>query len=552
MHHNEKTVATDPNPSIVMSVTDDEEDRHHGGGGHHGSAMNATTSDWIDFTVPNKSRNDISNHRHHLAGASLVKGEFRDPPPPPPPPPSTSNFILQPPSTIGLDNEEESYLIRYQHMMAQQEREQMVTLAHLQPLLELLEGLALANHHHHRHHEGPPSFLGKNGNHNIGLYDSRHPFVREISYAALQKALAVIEETDGCYDIIKTDRQFMMVLRMLCEEEQFSHNKNLDSSNKHPPTQISWGEFIQCYRLCVLGMQTLETIPPATMTRTRIKERTLKMLSLFRPNSGNFLYEARRDPLSAVSSNLAVSYDNATSKSRKKMESPRAAYDVMMHDNGRCSLTVNGQQVQPKPRLLFHWSAAFFAGALIVSVWFGNVSPIITQNYSRAVTTMPSPTMEQRKDYHQNSLYHSKPVVYRNDIWKSKNSFNGVTSPTLASTTTMRSSLGSSSRKSSPEGMKQYDIAKNTGLDNENLINTRETSDSRLAGAIGGTVAIMYLLLPILSGGGASALVGVASTATTVIFASLVGHEIRDWIACRWSNLRQRLTRQRNKKRYTS
>jgi len=72
----------------------------------------------------------------------------------------------------------------------------------------------------------------------------------------------------------------MMVLDVICGDKESSASAH-DSEKKDG--KISWVEIIQCYRNCVVGMQTLEVIGSQNTIRKRTKQRTMALLSLHKP-----------------------------------------------------------------------------------------------------------------------------------------------------------------------------------------------------------------------------------------------------------------------------
>jgi hypothetical protein len=147
-------------------------------------------------------------------------------------------------SASGHDKAVE-YLLRYETMVRQQEAEDMATLAHIQPILKRLVKLS-----------GEESGYAED------------IMAREITFHQLEKAHAVLEQDSS--ESMTTDRQLMLVLRTL--------------TKKSPETQdecLSFAEFYQCYKTVVTGMQTLQYVPSASLVRSRTKDRTLSILSLF-------------------------------------------------------------------------------------------------------------------------------------------------------------------------------------------------------------------------------------------------------------------------------
>ncbi len=168
-----------------------------------------------------------------------------------------------------------SYLLRYETMVRQQEAEEMATLAHLRPLLERIQVLS-----------GGRSGNNDFSNHNITSFpqsvnigDDYASLGNEISYQQLKRALEALQ-IENSPEVMTTDRQLMMMLRLLTQ-------KTTDLTEE----TISWGELVMMYKLCILGMLTLQHMPATSLSRNRARERTLAMLSLFEPPSTKLFNE---------------------------------------------------------------------------------------------------------------------------------------------------------------------------------------------------------------------------------------------------------------------
>ncbi|CAJ1930359.1 unnamed protein product [Cylindrotheca closterium] len=157
---------------------------------------------------------------------------------------------------IGTEHDRENYgveiyLNHYEIMLQRQEDENVATLTHLKPMLEVLESLV----------KGKAS--AQIANSNTTCYD-RTTLLREFRPSELKKAYKQLKEESTRFDFIRTDRQFMLVLRLL-SQTAMAHQS------------VSWAEIAHCYKICVSGMQTLEEIPAGRM-RNQIKERTIASL----------------------------------------------------------------------------------------------------------------------------------------------------------------------------------------------------------------------------------------------------------------------------------
>jgi hypothetical protein len=168
----------------------------------------------------------------------------------------------------------ETYLNHYEIMLQRQEDENVATLAHLKPMLEVLEALA----------RGSNTAVIPNTD---VIYYDRTTLLKEFQFGDLQKAVNRLQLRDTQFDFIQTDRQFMLVLKLLTE-----------SSSAKTCQSISWAEIAHCYRICVNGMQTLQDLPQGRI-RNQARERTMASLQLFRndiPNNISQEFESISQP----------------------------------------------------------------------------------------------------------------------------------------------------------------------------------------------------------------------------------------------------------------
>lgn len=160
-----------------------------------------------------------------------------------------------------------AYLLRYETMVRQQEAEDMATLSHIRPCVERLQELAGI----------------ENAQKSYATWSDTTADVLTdvVSFAQLKTALDNLECSTGT-EFLATDRQLMMVLRMLT-----SKTTEMDADVK-----ITWAEFLQCYKTCIVGMMTLQHLSSSD-DRSRARDRTLSMLSLFEPPSTKLFNEDR-------------------------------------------------------------------------------------------------------------------------------------------------------------------------------------------------------------------------------------------------------------------
>eukprot|EP00339_Tiarina_fusa_P011200 CAMPEP_0117065054 /NCGR_PEP_ID=MMETSP0472-20121206/45465_1 /TAXON_ID=693140 ORGANISM="Tiarina fusus, Strain LIS" /NCGR_SAMPLE_ID=MMETSP0472 /ASSEMBLY_ACC=CAM_ASM_000603 /LENGTH=232 /DNA_ID=CAMNT_0004785501 /DNA_START=22 /DNA_END=717 /DNA_ORIENTATION=+ len=150
-------------------------------------------------------------------------------------------------SCVAMEYDVNKFLHLYENMMRAQEEDHSATIAHLQPMLELLEA------------SGPECGT---------LTGKKISMTREIQYSTLRRALATIEQR---YDFVKKDLQWIMVMNTLANQ------------NVRDDSFISWAEIVQCYKACILGMQTLQYIPSPGETRKRTRDRSMSIVLTFQP-----------------------------------------------------------------------------------------------------------------------------------------------------------------------------------------------------------------------------------------------------------------------------
>jgi len=179
-------------------------------------------------------------------------------------------------ATLSSCRKEEAlaYLMRYENMVRTQEAEDMTTVAHIRPCIERL--LELAGY--------DPRQIKAWSN-----ADNKNFFGQEISFVDLKKALCRLQNTKDTPEFLLTDRQLMMVLSLLTSKTKLVSK---EEEEEEEYLKITWAEFLQCYKVCIAGMQTLEFIPKtATAARNRARDRTLSLMSLFEPPSTKLFQE---------------------------------------------------------------------------------------------------------------------------------------------------------------------------------------------------------------------------------------------------------------------
>jgi hypothetical protein len=221
---------------------------------------------------------------------------------------STSNRRASSSSSTSSKKTKEdalAHLVRYETMVRQQEAEDMATLAYMRPCLERLVQLAEIS--------DAPSPATTNAA-AAAAATAGGRMDRNLSFRSLRAArekLDAIERDPRRQseekEFLATDRQLLMVLRILTKDE------GDDASQHSDDTTLTWAEFVQCYKVCIAGMLTLQQLAapgPAAPTkggadnnnsdaysdslslaslRSRTRDRTVSMMSLFGPSSTEML-----------------------------------------------------------------------------------------------------------------------------------------------------------------------------------------------------------------------------------------------------------------------
>ena len=251
-------------PSIINSVTNDEDDDDRIESKRSNGCMivNSVTNDediWIEPRNNNQDSRETTRHISDNYRSAFSKQEC-----------AIDQFdqhksailpsfpVSLPENRHSMDDlfDKRSYLTRYECMMNEQEKEQTSTISHLKCFFEVL--IEIRNN-------------GNDGVDRLQRFDGSKDnyLLTEFSIEDLKKANKKIKESKK-YDTIKTDKQFLMALDILCEDEDTS--------------VVVWAEIVQIYRICVVGMQTLEIIGHNSTIRNRTKERTLALLSTSHAN----------------------------------------------------------------------------------------------------------------------------------------------------------------------------------------------------------------------------------------------------------------------------
>jgi hypothetical protein len=463
---------------------------------------------------------------------------------------SNDEKMMDSPSSSSAEYfDRDSYLICYERMMMKQEMEQISTVSHVQSLLGLLEDLLL---------EGQLS-NNNGGNNNL---------LKEVFPEDLKQAHDKIKHSNE-YEIIKTDKQFMMVLGILCEEKDYSsaaegrteekqkrHGGNRISKRNNELRKISWAEIIQCYRICVVGMQTLEIIGSESTIRKRAKERTLAMLSLYLQSSFSNCSSppVRESPTATACSEASsrMKYDDSAIKSA----------DVDK---------VNQQGNRPRG-LLIHPIVTFLFGAMVAGILFCTFpsAPKLMTRYEDIPLSNPtqgvqcpreangsfSHTVRQFQSFENtidvtppeksvfltmNGSVEHLPVneasTFEKKTTSTKRSFSPTTSRVVSPIS--RARIGNSiaispsfNQKFENEFDKEDNDDDDDDDDDDDTKNQR-SNDLELANAIGGTATIIYFLSSFVSANMIAAAAGLVPMGLTVSITTIIVNSIQDWFSRR-------------------
>mmetsp|Transcript_38055 Transcript_38055/g.43453 ORF Transcript_38055/g.43453 Transcript_38055/m.43453 type:complete len:435 (+) Transcript_38055:185-1489(+) len=172
-------------------------------------------------------------------------------------------------SNHSLDQQQISYLLRYETMVQQQDAAHKATIEHIKPLFDIIirenDKLGCNN-----------NIVGKRSSMNLDTMMKQN-----ISYKSIKQALKKIENStsDGYMLAMQTDRQLMMVIKTLMQQEKSSSQDEF----------LTLAELLQCYKTVIDGMQTLQHVTDSYKQRTRIKDRTLSLVSLFESSATKLL-----------------------------------------------------------------------------------------------------------------------------------------------------------------------------------------------------------------------------------------------------------------------
>ena len=519
--------------SIVNSVTNDEEDWINPKKNSERSIVRSVTNDEDEWSEPSNSGQYVPfSVQHHPQN---YQSEFSKQE-------TTINRLKHtresttlskfPVSMLGrkpFENtyfEKESFLFRYERMMMEQEKEQLSTISHLHFFLELLTDLQLDGQDEvYRRQE-----FDKNKDNCLLI---------RFSIADLKQAQKKLKNSEK-YDIVKTDKQFLMVLDILCNDKSSFADIYTAEKNER---NISWAEIIQCYRNCVTGMQTLEKIGAHSTIRNRVKERTLALLSGYRISSfTNF------SP-SIITLSGTKNLVNSRNKTRDMSIVNPYIVDQEIPEEIKSSGLLN--------RPLVSFLAGMIVGATLLYGYPSNTRSATQFNdflFGRSTEDLKTPTGDHNpsismgrefKVFNSSEKSIDKSMTASTDfirirqtegdssLFKIKSlvTTKGLVVPSTVETTTDDSTSHFSSNSSN---MVVFYPKLNTTKDYDDSVSAKTVSslNMKVANVLGGTATIIYFLT---SSAAFKTLLGWISSGLGVAIAALTAHgSIRGWISNIW------------------
>lgn len=170
-------------------------------------------------------------------------------------------------------------------------------------------------------------------------------WTKEVSYASLRKALEILE-MQGPVEFMTTDRQLMMILRLLTQSTPNDRRGASDTAT------LTWAELVQCYKTCIIGMTTLQHLSRQDDTRQRTRDRTLAMLALFEPQSR--LWSSPLTPVRALANTSALNSTARSSFAPTRAVRRRKTYRVWLTGAFVASIVAAGIYVYMEPTPTFY------------------------------------------------------------------------------------------------------------------------------------------------------------------------------------------------------
>jgi hypothetical protein len=346
---------------------------------------------------------------------------------------------------------------------------------------------------------------------------------------------------DDKYKLMKTDQQFMFVLKtIVCSSFVYEEEDDVDTycgnTKLSQEESISWGEFLQFYRMCVVGMQTLEELPTGSSIRNRAKARTLRMLSLFGTPSmkqSNDCNNKKREEFKDATTNAKVV--------RKVVTLTKdACCDVLPH------------QAEWRPSWVYKYGILFLLGAVMIATVIGLISLTDRESTARS-TNLPvqDPHFRKQTVFYDISTFQSYPDELTDAPITQIYATGNIKMALHPSTkTTALSSLVPLSRINLQTTKALIDNETKTNLLDTKVVSLKPTLDRKQEQSshhdidaveiLGGSTALLYLLLPLMKGAIAVTgpiVTGWIPTVMTVFIVSLIGQDIRKWFVGLWKKV---------------
>ena len=182
----------------------------------------------------------------------------------------------------------ESFLDSYEEMLHHQKEEVSSTMRHLEPLLEILESKR--------------TFFQTSAANTEDDDDNTvvAPLAREFTYLELRQALNQVAQ-DPALRFVASDLQWKSVLEVLSQTCEGDNNEEDEEEER-----ISWAEIVMCYRVCIVSMQTLDQTPHPGELRSRVRQRSMRMIEAFRPQKSRNMNAAQPRPQATTSDKKAT------------------------------------------------------------------------------------------------------------------------------------------------------------------------------------------------------------------------------------------------------
>jgi hypothetical protein len=283
-------------------------------------------------------------------------------------------------------------------------------------------------------------------------------------------------------------------------------------------------------------MQTLEELPTGSSIRNRAKARTLRMLSLFGTPSmkqSNDCNNKKREEFKDATTNAKVV--------RKVVTLTKdACCDVLPH------------QAEWRPSWVYKYGILFLLGAVMIATVIGLISLTDRESTARS-TNLPvqDPHFRKQTVFYDISTFQSYPDELTDAPITQIYATGNIKMALHPSTkTTALSSLVPLSRINLQTTKALIDNETKTNLLDTKVVSLKPTLDRKQEQSshhdidaveiLGGSTALLYLLLPLMKGAIAVTgpiVTGWIPTVMTVFIVSLIGQDIRKWFVGLWKKV---------------